>query len=437
MIYKTKKISFSILVFLSFLLCEDKSINIHVMEFDNLDKNLRYNNLTRDLPNFIINEYSNFDNISIQYAGNIKPYLNKNKNSNITISDHFIILGSFAVDDEKIMIFYELIDYENWMNIASDQLEIPFKDLGYIEKAFVDRVHDLLRPFVSIPVSSYDYVYDIDSSINGQSKDLNNIKDQNSLHVIEKNIVTALDELEFYYDTYNKLKKIDLDRGQFGNRYYREFDLREINKQALGYEKNTEILLKAFDDILGNPYDIFIGEMDLNVTGSKDGKIQVEVPVQYSVKMNLIDEMLNHLPHYRDVKDDGMVFYEFSADHYMFSNDLLNYLSKIQYQVTPLIFFNDRDGKVKLIIIDSWKDKYDQFEIEGIEIVRNREFSPLLSITPGVNNIQLHIEPTTSDANYVFLIKGSDLGFYSKMTVKFIHENKLDEYLNDISKGIN
>ena len=58
----------------------------------------------------------------------------------------------------------------------------------------------------------------------------------------------------------------------------------KINKQALGYEKNTEILLKAFDDILGNPYDIFIGEMDLNVTGSKDGKIQVEVPVQYSVK---------------------------------------------------------------------------------------------------------------------------------------------------------
>ena len=66
--------------------------------------------------------------------------------------------------------------------------------------------------------------------------------------------------------------------------------------------------------------------------------------------MNLIDEMLNHLPHYRDVEDDGMVSYEFSADHYMFSNDLLNYLSKIQYRVTPLIF-NDRDGKVKLIIL--------------------------------------------------------------------------------------
>ena len=57
MIFKTKKFSFIILVFLSVALCNEKSIDIHVMEFDNLDKNLRYNNLTRDLPNFIISEY--------------------------------------------------------------------------------------------------------------------------------------------------------------------------------------------------------------------------------------------------------------------------------------------------------------------------------------------------------------------------------------------
>ena len=39
MIFKTKKFSF-ILVFLSVALCNEKSIDIHVMEFDNLDKNL-------------------------------------------------------------------------------------------------------------------------------------------------------------------------------------------------------------------------------------------------------------------------------------------------------------------------------------------------------------------------------------------------------------
>ena len=56
----------------------------------------------------------------------------------------------------------------------------------------------------------------------------------------------------------------------------------------------------------------------------------------------------------------------------------------------------------------------------------------MMAITPGTNNIQLNIEPGTSEGFYKFLIQGNDLGFYSKMTVKFVHENKLDEYLDDI-----
>ena len=59
-----------------------------------------------------------------------------------------------------------------------------------------------------------------------------------------------------------------------------------------------------------------------------------------SRKRNLIDEMLNHLPHYRDVKDDGMVFYEFSADHYMFSNYLLDYLPTIFEDTQEIIIEN-------------------------------------------------------------------------------------------------
>ena len=430
-----KIIKFIFVLFLlnSLLLSEKQKTSINVMEFDNLDKNLRYNSLTRDLPNYIVREYSRFDNVSVNYAGDINPYLNKGNRSGLLVSDNFIILGSFSVDEEKLTIFYELIDYENWMNISSDQLEIPFKDIGYLEKGFIDRVHDMLRPFISIPIS---YEYDIDNSDTNKSKEIIEDYNPNSLHLIEKNIVTALDELEFYYDTYNKLKTIDLDRGQFGNRYFREFDLSKVNKQALGYEKNTETLLKAFDDILSNPYDIVIGEMDLNVSGSRDGTIQVDVPVEYSVKSILIDEMLSHLPHYRDVKDNGMILYEFSSDHYLFSDDLLSYLSQIQYQVTPIIFFNDREGQVKLIIIDSWKDKYDDFKLANVKIIRKREFSPLLAITPGTNNIQLNIEPGISNGNYKFLIKGNDLGYYSKMTVKFIHENKLDEYLKNIAESI-
>ena len=421
--------SFIIIIFTSFLYSENEKLNIYLMEFNNLDKSLKYNHLTKDLPNFIIKKYSKYDNIAINYAGNIKPYLNKNS-SNLLISNNYLILGSFNVDEEKIDIFYELIDYENWTNISSDKITIPLKDLGYLEEGFIDRIDDLLRPFVQLPI---DYVYNEEKNTTrliDENEVLNN-EDENSLHIIEKNVITALDELEFYYDTYNKLKKIDLDRGQYGNRYYREFDLGQINKQALGYEKNTELLLKVFDDVLANPYNVMIGEMELNLTGSKDGTVNVQVPVEFSMKNQIIDEMLIDLPHFRDVREDGMIFYEFSAEHYLFSDDLLDYLSKIEYQVTPIIFLNDKIGDVKLIIIDSWKDKYDNFKSDKIPIMRKREFEPLFSIIPGTNNIKMFIDPSISFGNYKFNIKGNDLGSYSKMTVKFILENKLDQYLEE------
>ena len=69
------------------------------------------------------------------------------------------------------------------------------------------------------------------------------------------------------------------------------------------------------------------------------------------------------------------IFYEFSTEHYLFSDDLLDYLSKIEYQVTPIIFLNDKIGDVKLIIIDSWKDKYDNFKSDKIPIMRKESLN--------------------------------------------------------------
>ena len=45
---------------------------------------------------------------------------------------------------------------------------------------------------------------DIDELDAKQSQETIEVESPNSLDTIEKNIVTALDELEFYYDTYNK-----------------------------------------------------------------------------------------------------------------------------------------------------------------------------------------------------------------------------------------
>ena len=411
-----------------------RQVNIHLMEFDNLNQSLRHNSLARELPNQVKEEFTGIEGVTVKYAGTIKPHLNTEYDP-LALSDdlNLLLMGSYAVKDEEVTVFYQLVDLENWMQISSDHLTVPIKDLGFLQHGFKNRIKDILRPFIPetafFPEDSPDVDEEIQSVINGDSGTATTMDTAGPVNFVEKNVITALDELEFYYDAFHKLRKVELDRGQFGTRYYREFDLREVNKQALGYERNTEELLKLMDNILENPYNVVIGDMEVDFTNARGGIIRVEVPVDYSVKSNLIQEMLANLPHSREVKDNGVIILEFSRENYLFTDGLMEYLSHIKYEVTPVIYFTDDTGGLKLIILDSWKDKYRDIEVKSVKLIHRNVFKPQLAITPGYDNIQVNIDPEIHSSIYEFSIPGGELGDYSKMTVKFVHESQLDEYL--------
>ena len=299
-----------------------RQVNIHLMEFDNLNQSLRHNTLSRELPNQVKDNFSGVEGVTVKYAGTIKPHISTEYNP-LAISDdlNLLLMGSYSVKDEEVTVFYELVDLANWMQISSDHLTVPLKDIGFLRYGFMNRIRDILRPFIPETAYSSDDAPDVNAEIESAISDKqkasteSKISDsENPFNFIEKNVVTALDELEFYYDAFHKLRKVELDRGQFGTRYYREFALREVNKQALGYERNTEELLKLMDNILANPYNVVIGDMEVNLTNARGGYIRVEVPVDYSVKSNLIQEMLANLPHVREVKDNGVIILEFSRE---------------------------------------------------------------------------------------------------------------------------
>ena len=91
--------------------------------------------------------------------------------------------------------------------------------------------------------------------------------------------------------------------------------------------------------------------------------------------------------------------------------------------------FGSLNAELKLIILDSWKDKYKDIKVTDVNLIRRKEFKPLLAITPGQFNVHINIDPTIHKSIYKFSIPGGQLGDYSKMTVKFVHESQLDEYL--------
>ena len=48
--------SLIIIIFTSFLYSENEKLNIYLMDFNNLDKSLKYNHLTKDLPSDLVRD---------------------------------------------------------------------------------------------------------------------------------------------------------------------------------------------------------------------------------------------------------------------------------------------------------------------------------------------------------------------------------------------
>ena len=131
-----------------------RQVNIYLMEYDNLNQSIRYITLGRELPNLVKEEFSSIEGVSVKYAGTIKPYLNTEKNPLIITDDlNLLLMGSYSVKDKDITVYYELIDLENWAQIFSNHITVPIKDIGVINYAFINRIRDVLRPF--IPETAY------------------------------------------------------------------------------------------------------------------------------------------------------------------------------------------------------------------------------------------------------------------------------------------
>ena len=101
----------------------------------------------------------------------------------------------------------------------------------------------------------------------------------------------------------------------------------------------------------------------------------------------------------------------------------------MNYQLVPVIFFNNRRGELQFIILDSWNDKYHRLESMGTPVLHQSKFTPLFAITPGSDNIQFNMDVSAITVLYEFQIPYEIIGNYTKVTVKFMRESELEKLL--------
>jgi len=425
--YYCKKTLLIILSFVSVLLAESGYNTIYLMEFENQQNEFTNSHLTEALPDLIKENYKFREDIKVEYAGDIRPYLEKKELYGKESIKGLIINGRFLTINNEFFVEFEAYDIYDWKRLVRRQLFCPVNDIICVHDGFLMAIEQSISPFLADAL-------DIDAIITSLEQEP---KKRTPGFDLDKGDNNDLDNL----GNLNEAGKSDLDggsgqQGQYGDRYYREFDFQKISPDPGHIKKqNTENLITILDQILTNPYDVLIGELSLISDPYKPGYLAGEIPIEYSVRSALTQELFNSLPHEKIMDDFGNVILQFPNSNFIFDELLLEKLALRKFQLMPVIFFNSRIGSVQFIILDSWDDKYSRLELHQISMLLENQFKPLFALTPGADHIQLNLDVSSHKVNYHFSIPREHIGEYTKVIVKFMKEEELDELLKYQTQG--
>jgi len=417
-----------ILLLFGTLSAESGYNTIYLMEFDNLKNDFTNSHLKEALPDLIKENYKFREDIKVDYAGDIRPYLEPKIWTDEEPIKGLIINGRFQTLNDEFFVEFEAYDIHTWKQLVKRQIFCPVHDIICLHDGFLMAIEQSISPFLTNAL-------DINATISSLERKPNRkIPDSHDLDGTSENTNLDLNNL-------NESGSNDLDggsrkQGQYGNRYYREFNFTKISPdQNSSKKKNTVNLITILDQILTNPYDVNIGELSIIPDPKKPGNMKGEIPVEYSVRSALAQDMFTSLPHEKQIDENGNVRLQFLNSNFVFDETLTEKLALMKYQVMPVIFFNNKIGGVQFIILDSWSDKFNRLEIKTVPMFWENQFKPLFALTPSTDNIQLNLDKATRKVVYHFSIPYEKIGDYTKVTVKFMPEVELEKFLESPNRG--
>jgi len=406
----------------TFLLADSGYNTIYLMEFENLQNEFTNSHLTEALPDLIKENYKFREDIQVEYAGDIRPYLKPTDSREENSIRGLIINGRFQTINDEFFVEFEAYDIQNWKRLVHRQIFCPIHDIICVHDGFLMAIEKNISPFLTNAL-------DIDATISSLEKPPKRgiSMGHNSDAFGEDNNLENLNNLnEEGLGNLGKGQK----QGQYGDRYYREFNIADISPDPnFSKKQNAERLITILDQILTNPYNVLIGELSLYPDPDRFGNMRGEIPITYSVRSALTQELFTSLPHEKLMDAGGNVILQFPNSNFIFDELLLEKLALMKFQLMPVIFFNNRIGGIQFIILDSWDEKYQNLELQKISMLIENQFKPLFALTPGSDNIQLNLDVSSQEVGYNFSIPHESIGDYTKVTVKFMPEVDLDALL--------
>ena len=406
------------LFILTFILCASDYNTLILLEFENTNQNKEYDDLKHKLPNLIKESVLLNNDIDIDYAGKIEPYLGI---ENSEYKNALLLLGKFSIDKLKVEVSLDLYDLSTWNKVSRDFYFCHLSDKACFENELMNYSTNLLPLYFS----NKNIEDEIVLSSTDSSRVINDLPTDNLFFAIDNFAVEA--ELSYSWD------KISENGAQYGDRYYKDINKEDQkNIVANSREKNTEKLISYFNKVILNPYDVEIQNINMEYDDVNNNYIDLIVPVTYEIKKNLIEDMLTTLPHLSTSHSIGNLVIKFFDSDFIISNSHTDKYGFMKYQVIPVLFLSDNKGKINYIYIDDYSStSLNDFNSEVFTSSSSR-FYPLFAITPGKDNIQINLDMTSLNIEYNFRVSVDEISKYSKVAIKFLHQKEIESIIDKL-----
>ena len=427
--FKIRSILF-LLLCLSVALAVPPVLNLYIIPFDNSKSDAPLNWLSDAFPEMIKTDLNNYDNVFLKNESDLERIMS---NRSLLLQQrpgtkNFLLLGKYERALDKLSVSIQLIDISSWEEVGLKKIRGDYNDVSSTNKSITEMVSTLLKPYLPMPSES---IYP--ALTDGRRMRTPPTYAERAMDV-SSSIDAAIEELE---------KRMDVNMGVRGEE--NEFESKEIegewilNIEEESYENdrpenefNTTIMVEVLEKLMSNPYEIKLEKPEFNFDPNNKKEFQVALNVNYKLKAQLIKDMLKSLP-YSGLKQDGSltVFY-FNKDKYNFPMNITERIQLGKHRTVPVIQLRDRNDNPLVILVDSPEKEIHNLNSKKIIYKSFHSFSPLIDFSVGGWSMQVSLENVEIPVNYTFSLGINNANSISKVSLKFIPEDELFEFLSKI-----
>ncbi len=391
-----------------------------VMNFTNLSDINKYEDFSSKFPEIISNRFKDRDDVSVMFSGRIDPDTEVFNGNN---SDRYIVDGSFTINGFDMSINYKIYQLDNWKLISNSNVECDLRDIECIYDTFLWKFEQ------SLDTDLKGLTYD-DFSNNEKKLILENSIKSNEFDFEKDDLFSRiLEDFVIQKDYDFNLDYKGMDFSNLIDNNSKEFDLKKHPMSSSIREEMTKELIDIILNFTSNPYEISIGDIEMQVNRTDNAYVDLTVPVSYKIKKDELNKLIKNFK-FNTFKSNNLVeTYEFINDNYTFNVQDKNLIYDFDNEIFPVLFFTDVNGNIQKIIIDSWDSSYDNLLFGDYDVNRYELFTHLFNLLDSSNGILFNIKNSTQNINYKLAMPVSVLDNYTRLTVKIFTREELNKYL--------